>query len=229
MRNVALLALTAILLGSCDGSGCTGDCVSVNDGGPTIKGSGTVKSENRPVAPFSAIRMDVGGRVEIKRTGSASLAVSADDNLLALFTSQVQDGTLILGVEKGKSLAGKMPIYKVTVADLRSLELKGAGEADARALDGSNLAVSVAGSAAAKLSGRADELTVTVSGSAECNAAALAARRATVTVSGSGDVTVNASEALDAKVSGSGSVHYLGTPKLTKSVSGSGEITQKSN
>jgi hypothetical protein len=36
-----------------------------------------------------------------------------------------------------------------------------------------------------------------------------------VSVSGSGEVTVNASEALDAKVSGSGSVHYLGASKLT--------------
>ena len=68
-----------------------------------------------------------------------------------------------------------------------------------------------------------------MSGSAECNAAALTAKRATVSVSGSGDVTVNASETLDAKVSGSGSVHYLGSPKLTKAVSGSGSITQKAN
>jgi Putative auto-transporter adhesin, head GIN domain len=238
MRDLVVRVLTAVsaavlpaalLLAGCDVSGCTSDCVSVNDGGPTSKGSGTPKTEDRSVAAFSAIRMDVGGRAEIVRTGSASLAVTADDNLLPLFTSEVRDGTLILGVEKGKSLAGKMPVYKITVVDLRRLELKGAGEADARQLDGDSLTVAVAGSAAAKLAGRADTLAITVSGSGACNAGALAAKRATVAVSGSGEVTVNASDALDAKVSGSGSVHYLGTPKLTKSISGSGEVTQKSN
>jgi Putative auto-transporter adhesin, head GIN domain len=237
LQVVALLVLAAFVLAGCfdDWSGCASDCISVNDGGPVIKGSGTAKTESRTVAPFTAIRMEIGGRAEIERTpgsspgAAASLAVTADDNLLGLLTTEVKDGTLILGTEKGKSLAGKMPVYKITVADLRSLELKGSGEADAGKLDSNALSVAVAGSSAAKLAGRADELTIAVSGSAACNAGALTAKRATVSVSGSGDVTVNASEALDAKVSGSGSVHYLGAPKLTKAVSGSGSITGSAN
>jgi hypothetical protein len=241
VRNLVLLVLAAFLLAGCfdDWNGCSNACISVNDGGPVIKGSGTAKTESRTVAPFTAIRMDIGGRVEIERTPGSSpgaaanlagnLAITADDNLLGLLTTEVKDGTLILGTEKGKSLAGKMPVYKITVADLRSLELKGSGEADAGKLDSNALSVSLAGSSAAKLAGRADELTIAVSGSAECNAGALTAKRATVSVSGSGDVTVNASEALDAKVSGSGSVHYLGAPKLTQAVSGSGTITRKAD
>ena len=211
----------------------------MNDGGPVIKGSGTAKTESRTVAPFTAIRMEISGRAEIERTPGSSpgaaaslagnLAVTADDNLLGVLTAEVKDGTLILGAEKGKSFAGKMPVYKITIADLRSLELKGSGEANAGKLDSNALSVALSGSSEAKLAGRADELTIAVSGSAECNAAALTAKRATVSVSGSGDVTVNASETLDAKVSGSGSVHYLGSPKLTKAVSGSGSITQKAN
>ena len=231
LRVLALLVPAAVLLAGCgdDFGGCTGDCLSVNNGGPVVKGSGTAKTENRTVAPFTAIRLEFGGRAEIERTGAASLAVTADDNLLGLLTAEVKDGTLILGVEKGKSFAGKIPVYRITVADLHSLELKGSGEADAGKLDSNALAVAVAGAGAAKLAGRADELTIVVSGSAACNAGALTAKRATVSVSGAGDVTVNASEALDAKVSGSGSVHYLGAPKLTKTVSGAGTITGKAN
>jgi len=231
LQVLALLVPAAFLLAGCfdDWSGCTGSCVSVNNGGPVIKGSGTAKTESRTVAPFTAIRMEISGRAEIEHTGAESLAVTADDNLLGLLTTEVKDGTLILGAEKGKSFAGKMPVYKITIADLRSLELKGSAEANAGKLDSNALSVALSGSSEAKLAGRADELTIAVSGSAECNAAALTAKRATVSVSGSGDVTVNASETLDAKVSGSGSVHYLGSPKLTKAVSGSGSITQKAN
>jgi hypothetical protein len=42
--------------------------------------------------------------------------VTADDNLLGLLTAEVKDATLILGAENGKSIAGKMPVYKITVA-----------------------------------------------------------------------------------------------------------------
>src|SRR5262245_25822303 len=90
LRVLALLVPAAVLLAGCgdDFGGCTGDCLSVNNGGPVVKGSGTAKTENRTVAPFTAIRLEFGGRAEIERTGAASLAVTADDNLLGLLTGR---------------------------------------------------------------------------------------------------------------------------------------------
>ena len=219
--------LTILALAACDGSACTSDCVSVNDGGPTINGSGTLKTEARPVDKFAAIRLGVGGNLVIERTGTESLTVTADDNLVSLFTSQVKDGTLDLSVAKGKSLSGKQPVYKVTVGDLRELDVRGSGSIDATKLDGDALSVSIAGSGTANLAGRADDLTVSISGSGSLNAAELKAKRAKVVVSGSGELTVNASDELDAKVSGSGSIRYIGSPKLTSNVSGSGSIKKK--
>jgi hypothetical protein len=73
VRDLGLLGLAAFLLAGCsdDFGGCTSDCVSVNDGGGVIKGSGTAKTESRTVAPFTAIRLEIGGRAEIERTGAA--------------------------------------------------------------------------------------------------------------------------------------------------------------
>lgn len=75
------------------------------------------------------------------------------------------------------------------------------------------------------LSGAATDVALTVSGSGEIDAAALAAERAVVRVEGSGEAAVAASASLDAKVSGSGDITYHGTPaQLVTAVAGSGEI-----
>jgi Putative auto-transporter adhesin, head GIN domain len=225
----AAFILAAIILTGCDGSGssnCASSCVTVNGDGPTINGSGTKKTEVRPVGKFTAIEASFG-QVSIERTGTESLTVTADDNLLALFTSDVKDGTLYLSAAKGKSFSGSLPAYKITVSDLRELDVKGSGANDVTKLDGDALSISISGSASVNVAGRVNDLTVSISGSGSCNAAALTAKNAKVVVSGSGDMTVNASDELDAKIAGSGSIRYLGSPKISSAVSGSGSIKQK--
>jgi Putative auto-transporter adhesin, head GIN domain len=226
LRNLPVF-LAILVLAACDVSICTGDCVSAGGDGPTIKGSGTPKTEVRPVDKFTAIRLSVSGNLVIERTGTESLTVTADDNLVSLFTSEVKDSTLDLSVAKGKSLSGKRPVYRVTVSELQKLDVSGSGTVDATKLDGDALSMSISGSGTGNLAGRVDDLTVSISGSGSFNGAELKAKRAKVVVSGSGEVTVNASDELDAKVSGSGSIWYVGSPKLTPSVSGSGSIKKK--
>ena len=223
--------LILLALAACDSgvkSNCANDCINVYGEGPVVNGSGSSKTEVRPVAAFSAIRLsDVGARVVIERTGKESLEVTADDNLVALFTSEVKDGTLYLSAAKGKSMSGKRPLFKVTVSDLRQLGVSGSGSVDATGLDGDALAMSVAGSGEITAAGRISDVTISISGSGTCNAAGLKAKRAKVAVRGSGELTVNASDELDAQVSGSGTILYVGSPKLTSNISGSGSIEQK--
>jgi len=218
-----VLALTA-----CDSkvtATCSGDCVTVTGMGPVINGSGSLKVEVRPVTAFSAIRLsDVDARVVIERTGTESLEVTADDNLVSLFTSEVRDGTLYLSVEKDRSLSGRRPLFRVTVNDLRQLGVSGSGTVEATRLDGEQLAMSISGSGDITAAGRTEDVTISIGGSGSCNAAGLIAKRAKVAVRGSGDATVNAQDELEAIVAGSGSIWYVGSPKIESSISGSGEI-----
>ena len=226
-----LVLLAALVLAACDGTGsstCTQGCVTVNDGGTLIHGSGNTKTETRPVAPLTAIRVASAVTVVIERTGGETLSVTGDDNLLSLFTSEVKDGTLSLSSASGKSFEGKMPVFRVTVGDLRQLDLVGSSTARVSKLDSDALSISIAGSATLHAAGQVNDLTVSVSGSGTADVAQLTAKRAKVVVSGSGDLTVNASDELDAKVTGSGSIRYIGSPKLTPAVSGSGSIKKKS-
>jgi hypothetical protein len=155
------------------------------------------------------------------------LSVTADDNLVSLFTSEVRNGTLFLSVAKGKSLSGMQPVYKITASNLREVYVDGSGDIDAPNLDGDTFSISVAGSGSGNVAGRVDDFTVSITGSGSLDAAGLKARHAKVAVSGSGDLTVNASDTLDAKVTGSGSILYLGSPKVTSAISGSGTIEHK--
>jgi hypothetical protein len=194
-----------------------------------VKGSGVLQTETRPVEKFTAISVSGAASIEIEQTGQESLELTADDNLLPLFTTEVKDGTLFIGVAEGKSLtwSGKQPRFKITVRELRKLKLSGATSVKATKLDTDSLSISISGAGSGSIAGRADNLSISVSGAGSLNAVDLQAKRATVIVSGAGDVTVNANEELDARVSGAGTISYVGSPKLQSRISGAGSIKQK--
>jgi hypothetical protein len=198
-------------------------------GGPTIKGSGNLKTETRPVERFTAISMSGVGSLEIEQTGQESLELTADDNLLPLFTTEMRDGTLFLGVAEGNSVtwSGNGPRFKITVSELRKLKVSGVGSIKATNLDSESLSISISGAGSGRIAGRSNNLSISVSGAGSLNAVDLQAKRATVIVSGAGDVTVNANDELDARVSGAGTVRYIGSPKLQSRISGAGSIKQQ--
>jgi len=197
-------------------------------GGPTIKGSGNLKSETRSVERFTAISVSGAASLEIEQTGQESLTITVDDNLLSLYTSEVRDGTLHLGLANGQNVRGEGPRFKVTVSELRKLKVSGAASVKATKLDSDSLSISISGAADGSIAGRSNNLSISISGAGSLDAVDLHAKRATVVVSGAGDVTVNANDELDARVSGAGNIWYVGSPKLQSRISGAGSIKQKS-
>jgi hypothetical protein len=196
-------------------------------GGPTIKGSGTLKSETRPVEKFTAINLSAAANLEIEQTGQESLELTADDNLLPLFTSQVRDGTLYLAIAEGKSVSGEQPRFRVTVSELRKLNVSSAASVKATKLDSNALSISVSAGASGSIAGRSDNLTISVSGNGTVNAVDLQAKRAKVVVRGIGDVTVNATNEIDASVIGIGTFSYIDQPNLNWSVFTLGFVSRK--
>jgi len=220
MLRTAAALLSLLVVAACNWSDTYG--------GPTIKGSGNLKTETRPVERFTAISVSGAASLEIEQTGQESLTITVDDNLLSLYTSEVRDGTLHLGPANGQNVRGKGPHFKVTVSELRKLKISGAGSVNATRLDSDSLSISISGAADGNIAGRSNNLSISVSGAGSLNAVDLQAKRATVIVSGAGDVTVNANDELDARVSGAGNIWYVGSPKLQSRVSGAGTIKQKS-
>lgn len=212
-----------------------------------VYGSGNLQSEERQVANFTGVSLTNLGSVTIEQGDKAALTVSADDNILPLLTSTVENGVLELGVKPLTVPVNATIKFKVTVESLDQIDLSGAGEiivnplqSDAikasvsglgslefEALEAQKLDVSVSGAGKLTGKGNVEQLTIDLSGTGSCDVEKLVSQRATVSMSGAGSVVVNASEALDVDLSGLGSVEYVGNPKVTQEVSGVGSISKK--
>jgi hypothetical protein len=191
-------------------------------------GSGNLKTESRPVSGFTAIDLSGSGTLNIEQTGTESLTIEAEDNILPLLTSNVSGGTLHLGEKDNTLLRETKPInYRLTVKDLSGLTVSGSGQVSANSITAGKLSVVLSGSGSILLSGKANPQEITISGSGQYDAKGLASKTTTVNLSGSGRAVVNTSDALDATISGSGSLEYIGSPTVTQNISGSGSVSKQ--
>jgi hypothetical protein len=214
MRNRALLALLAVLLLA----GCT-----------ITRGSGQLSSEPRQVSGFTKVELSGSGELKIEQTGTESLTISAEDNLLPKITSEVSGGTLVLGVKSNAKIVPTKPIsYSLTVKDLTGLAVAGSGSVTMSKLATPALSTDISGSAAITASGTADNQDLKISGSGRYQAEQLMSKTVNVDISGSGVANVYATDLLDVQMSGSGTLTYSGDPKqVTQQITGSGKLIKK--
>lgn len=236
MSRTTVVLVSAVLVvmptvGACDGSPFG------------VRGSGDVVSESREVAGFEHVVLRGSGSVVIDVTGTESLTIEAEDNLLEYLTTDVDGGVLELDTSRSISPTEEIT-YTITAAVLESVTISGSGDITAVGVGGERLDADISGSGelhlpnvdvreiladlsgsgTIEISGSADELRVSISGSGDFEGADLTAEAADVTVSGSGDAAVNVTERLDADVSGSGTIRYFGNPSVDATTSGSGDI-----
>lgn len=203
-------------------------CDDAGGGGGAGDSGGRVRTEQRAARGFSQVTLLNKGEVLIEQTGTDSVTVEAEEHLLPRVMSEAGgNGVLVLGVLPDAVVDPARPVrFRVTVADLRGLDITGAGSVRAVRLDTPRLVVKLTGSGGSvTAAGRAGEVDVSVVGSGSFDAAGLQSRAATVKLVGDGGrAVVNAAERLDASVVGGGSVRYLGKPSVKQSVAGSGSV-----
>lgn len=210
-----------------------------------IEGSGSVITEDIQVSDFDSIELNGSGEVVITQSGSESLSIETDDNIMEHIEAEVDGRTLKLGFKSGiRSISPTRLTFHVNVDDLSSLAISGSGQIDAESLRSDNLSVEVSGSGDVNitglslqsasvdisgsgevdLAGEVQDQEVSISGSGKYRAGDMASKTAEISISGSGDATIWARETLEADISGSGSVDYYGRPSINMSGSGSGKV-----
>jgi hypothetical protein len=214
--------------------------------GEPVKGNGNIKRQARQVGHFDGLAMSLPGKVEVRSgTGAEGLTVEADDNLLPLIETVVEDGTLKI---RNKDKVNIQPRNLTIVVQARALDrlaLAGSGSIAADRVQGARIRLDVGGSGTIRVGkaegeaigvnlggngnlkvdeGGARSLSASVAGSGKIEMARVRVDKASVTVAGSGDATLWVRDSLSLTVAGSGDVSYYGDPQLSTSVLGSGKV-----
>lgn len=209
-----------------------------------IDGEGATVEQTLDVRSFEGIKLTMNADVYLTKGSSQSVRISAQQNIIDLIKTDVEDGVWRISPEENIDDHSQIKIY-ITAASLNYVGLSGSGDIRTEGLftgnDQVKLAVSgsgdisfnttaqtveaaVSGSGDIELEGSARSLTVRISGSGDIDAYNFETTNCEVKVSGSGGAKVHADSNLDVRVSGSGDVYYRGNPNVNSRISGSGDL-----
>jgi hypothetical protein len=219
----------------------------------SVRGSGMVLSQNRPVTDFDSIEINYPAELTVRQGISPSVTVDAEDNLLPQLDTRVSGKTLIIEnnqrdwtkrVSPTKSVkitiivknlqnidfssAGTLRVEKFQT-DRLELNISGAGTVNLTDLTATSLSVNLSGAGSISAAGSTDALEVDISGLGSFQGGDLASKTARIGISGAGSATVWVKNDLNAQISGTGSVKYYGSPSVSRQISGLGSVNSLGN
>lgn len=212
--------------------------------GPVTEGSMNVVTETRQIASFKAIEASGGLTIELLQDDAIGLTIEADDNLIELVVTEVDDEVLKIHLKErvGKHKALDVKVAFVTLEALRAsagvrvtsvttlvgLALEhvlSSGAYSDLNLDFETLTLEATSGSHAKLAGKVSELFIKSNAGSQVEASELQAQNATINTS-SGAVNhifVNNEMSIDAS---SGALVSYGGQPVNKSIetSSGGEV-----
>jgi hypothetical protein len=248
-KQISLLSLVALPLLL---TGCSG-LWDFTRNGRSIKASDTVVSETREVSGFTGIDMRTVGRVVISQGETESLAVSGSDNVVPLVITSVENGVLVIDMEKDYFVTNmhgaNVLTFTIGVKDLGALTVSGAGDVKMDGLTASRLKVTMSGAGRidfsglsldslsltlsgagdVTLSGEASSAAILLSGAGNIDAADFKVQTADIDLQGLGNATLWVTGKLTGSISGAGNIEYYGNPATDLKASGLGVFKSRGN
>lgn len=209
-------------------------------------GNGNVVTEERPVGDFTKVKGSSGLDVYLTEGSENKVVVEADENLLDLIETEVENGKLRIRSANNTNIGrAKAKKVHVTYVKLTSIEASSGSDmignsvikSETLSLDTSSgadmeleiLAKEVYAETSSgsdmKLTGKATKLRAKASSGSDLNARELMVIDCNADASSGADITVNVKERLDAEASSGGDVRYYGDPAAVSNKGGrSGSI-----
>jgi len=225
--NRWLVGALVVLIVAAGLSGCfTSQLGSVPE---AVNGSGSVVSEMRDVGSFHGVELNAIGKLTISQGSEDRLTITADDNLLPLIKTTVRNGVLVIEFERPALTVNSVTNleYDITVRQLDSVVMNGAGDARVVNLAGEKLRVKLAGAGNIVAAGKVTEQEVVLTGAGRYDAENLESEKASIAINGAGGATIWVTKSLDATINGMGSVSYYGDPQVTQHITGLGKVEPK--
>src|ERR1035437_222775 len=147
-----------------------------------VRGNGHIKSEQRNITDFSELQAD--GTFEIEwRSGSPSLNIKTDENLMSYIESEVRNNKLRLHLRDRVLPTHGLKVY-ISSSTRTGSKPTGASQFIAPQLTGDTYAVQTTGAAEVKLDGTVNHLLADMTGASQLNAKSLQTRTAEISTTG---------------------------------------------
>jgi len=180
-----------------------------------VVGSGDLVTREEFFSDFTSVDAGSGFNVEISQSSSYSVLVTADDNVMDNIIVSKSGDTLNVGVNWAVSLSSVTLKVKITMPELRSLELSGGAQGKIEDITSSDsISIDLSGGSQLIGSGEAVDLTLDGSSGSQLDFTDFMVQDASVELSGGSQATINLDGTLDADLSGGSQLHYYGDPTL---------------
>lgn len=214
----------------------------INDVNP-----GDMVTKTYDVTEFTKLDASHAFEVIVKVGETASLKITAGENIHPIINAEVKGNKLILELKKSMKNTGDIKA-EITVKDLNEIEVSGACkvlvtgvDSDTFTLDASgathiemkgfkskSLTIDMSGASSGEIFGEVNTMTVDISGASGLDLENLVAESVVADLSGACNATVYASKYLKVDASGASNLYYVGDPdNVEKDLSGASNIKSK--
>jgi hypothetical protein len=212
-----------------------------------ITGNGDVVFEERQVSDFNGISVSSGIDVYITQGERESVEVEADENLMDVINTRVENDVLKISTSKNIRMAKSKKVY-VTYVNLNKIGVSSAGDVKGKNtlntdklkinlssagdlvldVEADEILIKISSSGNVSLSGKTNYLKAGLSSAGDLNAFDLEAKVGDISVSSAGDAKVFITDEASFSSSSAGDIIYKGDPKIKNmSTSSAGSIRKK--
>jgi len=213
-----------------------------------LSGSGNVISSQRDVSGFDSISISAGMNLFIEQTGTETLEIEAEDNIIPKISTEVENGKLIIKYKTwilgfGGIISNEPVNVYVTVKDLEEISISSGARLSCEELDSAKLKISMGSGSTGKISvnvselkaglssgsgleihGSASNQEVNLSSGVNYDAENLISESAKINISSGAVAIINVSDSLDVNISSGGLVKYIGSPQVISNISSGGSL-----
>ena len=214
----------------------------------SVTGSGNLTTKTFDYSDFTKIEAHYGFQVELTKSSTYSIKITADDNVHEYIYVRKSGETLEIGLKALGNYTSVTLEATITMPSLYELNLTGGSGADISGFSsshdlsadlsgGSQLSgdivsgdvdFNLSGGSKVALSGSASDMKINSSGGSQVELETYPVDNADIEISGGGRAVVNVSGTLDVNLSGGSHVSYSGNPDIGDvNLSGGSSINKK--
>lgn len=176
-----------------------------------VKGSGKVIEESRNVNNFHAVNLATLGDMTIQVGNKEELRIQAEDNILPLLTTQVENNRLVIGNEPNANIQPTQPIkYFLTVKQIDDISASSLGNITAPDLEAEALTIHLTSAGNITLGAlKAHRADLRLTSMGDLQIAGLTATTLNATINGAGDIRIDGGEVKDQEIELTSMGNYL--------------------